>query len=575
MINMTKYGKYLFAAILLVAAILRFASMSSNPPSLNWDEVSHGYNSYSILKTGRDEWGEFMPTIFRAYGDYKLPAYIYLTVPSIAVFGLNEFSVRLVSAISGVITVIITYFLVLELFKTKKKQEKEKDHRFLAALASLLVAVSPWSLFISRAAFEANLAVMFITAGIYFFFRGYKNQHYYLLSITLLGLSVWTYNSARIFVPVFLAVLIFVFRKKMLLQFGKNKLNAILILLLATLFFAPMFAQLTKSAGQARYGEVAIIDEGAVGEIINARNTSQLPKSLANMAHNRPVYFINRFFVNWANHYSGNFLFFEGGDNYQFSIPGKGVLYPLNLAFLIIGVIYLVKRRNRAAFVILTWFYLSPIASSLTREAPHVLRSSVMLPTPMIISAFGLFVFINKVTVKMGKRKIMVRNMLSVLYIILIGLSLACYLKAYFGEYRNSYSWSWQYGYKEVSNYANKVYDDYDKIIVTKKYGEPHEFILFYNNWSPDNYVNNSNLVRFYQSNWYWIDGFDKYYFVNDWDIPTEEWQPFNVESGSVVDCTHLKCLLITSPGNSPKKWTKLETVNLLDGTPVFEIYEN
>jgi hypothetical protein len=268
-------------------------------------------------------------------------------------------------------------------------------------------------------------------------------------------------------------------------------------------------------------------------------------------------------------------LFFEGGDNYQFSIPGKGVLYPLNLVFLVIGVIYLLKRRDRATFILLSWFYLSPIASSLTREAPHVLRSSVMLPVPMILSALGLIVFVEKIVGRVKVRKELMKNIVVILYLVLLALSLACYLKTYFGEYKNTYSWSWQYGYKQVSRYVKEVYNDYDKVIITKKYGEPHEFILFYNKWNPDNYVNNPNLVRFYQSNWYWIDGFDNYYFVNDWDIPSEEWQPFVLESGGEVDCTDVRCLLVTSPGNVPKKWTKLESIDYLNGSPVFEIYEN
>ena len=83
--------------IVVLAFVLRFVQLDSLPPSLNWDEVSHGYNAYSILKTGKDEWGKFLPIIFRAYGDYKLPLYIYITAFSEFIFGLNEFAVRLPS----------------------------------------------------------------------------------------------------------------------------------------------------------------------------------------------------------------------------------------------------------------------------------------------------------------------------------------------------------------------------------------------------------------------------------------------------------------------------------------------
>src|SRR3989338_759355 len=103
---------FLLAGIILLAFILRFYRMQTNPPSLYWDEASLGYNAYSILKTARDEHGKFLPlTNFAAFGDYKPPGYIYTAVPAIAVFGLNEFSIRFPSAFFGVLTVVITYLL--------------------------------------------------------------------------------------------------------------------------------------------------------------------------------------------------------------------------------------------------------------------------------------------------------------------------------------------------------------------------------------------------------------------------------------------------------------------------------
>ena len=122
----------LILSITLLAALLRFWQLDTNPPSLNWDEVSHGYNAYSILKTGRDEWGQWFPlTNFRAYGDYPLPVNLYLTIPSILIFGLNTFALRFPSALLGALSVLMTYFLV------KKAFEKET----VAILSALLLAL--------------------------------------------------------------------------------------------------------------------------------------------------------------------------------------------------------------------------------------------------------------------------------------------------------------------------------------------------------------------------------------------------------------------------------------------------
>ena len=109
--------KLVLIAIILLAAILRFYKLAEVPPSLYWDEASLGYNAYSILKTGHDEHGVFLPiTNFAAFGDYKPPGYVYMTVPSIALLGLSELAVRFPSALFGTLTVFLTYLIAKKLF---------------------------------------------------------------------------------------------------------------------------------------------------------------------------------------------------------------------------------------------------------------------------------------------------------------------------------------------------------------------------------------------------------------------------------------------------------------------------
>ena len=103
-----------------IGLILRLIFINQLPPSLNWDEVSHGYNAYSILKTGHDEWGTFMPLIFRCFGDFKLPMYIYTSVIPILFLGLNQLSIRLVSILSGTISIFLIYLILSKLFSKNK-----------------------------------------------------------------------------------------------------------------------------------------------------------------------------------------------------------------------------------------------------------------------------------------------------------------------------------------------------------------------------------------------------------------------------------------------------------------------
>src|SRR5437868_4259461 len=87
--------------ITLFAGILRLWRLDTVPAGFNIDEAAFGYNAYSILKTGKDEYGTFLPLSLKSFGDYKAAGYAYIDIPFIALFGLNEFSVRLPSAILG------------------------------------------------------------------------------------------------------------------------------------------------------------------------------------------------------------------------------------------------------------------------------------------------------------------------------------------------------------------------------------------------------------------------------------------------------------------------------------------
>ena len=99
--------------------------------------------------------------------------------------------------------------------------------------------------------------------------------------------------------------------------------------------------------------------------------------------------------------------------------------------------------------------------------------------------------------------------------------------------------------------------------------------------YDPAIYISDPKLIRFYQSNWYWVDHFDKFWFVNDWQILPDSSKPnrpektFITESKKIIDCRSLRCLLITTPNNAPSGWRKIDEVRFLDGKTAFEIYLN
>jgi 4-amino-4-deoxy-L-arabinose transferase-like glycosyltransferase len=527
-------NKSLFWLICFLALILRLWQIDKNPPSLNWDEVSHGYNAYSILKTGQDEWGVKFPLIFCAFGDYKLPLYIYLTVMPIIFLGLTPLSIRLISIVSGVGLVLVAYLIGKKLAKSQ----------WVGLLSALLAAVSPWGLFLSRVAVEANLGAFLFALGVWFLL---SNQH--LLTAFLWGLTLHTYNSARLLAPLLTLIICWqLFRKKEV-----KKAASILVIFL--LFLLPVINQFLSQSGTARFFWVSLIDQGAINRINEARVASTLPPLLARLIHNKGTYFMSHFLTNYISHFSPSFLFFSGGSHYQFSMPDFGLLFLVTAPFLLLGLL-----TNRHWFLFI-WFFVAFVPSAITRDSPHVLRSILVLPLPMILTSLGL----QKTNQYLKKKSLFGGKLLFTVFVLVVLISFGVWWRGYWQGYRLGYSWSWQYGYREIIDYVKENYDQYDKIFISKTRGEPHIFFLFYWPWDPKSYQTDPNLVRYFQSDWYWVDGFDKFVFLNDWEV---------IEKLKNSKTQKLKTLLITSPGNYPEGWKQIKTIDFLDGRTAFEILE-
>ena len=117
-----KWKNLLLVLVLGLALFLRIYKISDYPAGLNADEAAIGYNAYSLLKTGKDEFGHSWPINFQSFNDYKPGLYFYLVLPFVKIFGLNELAVRLPNVILGTLTVLLLYFLVNEMFAPELTQ---------------------------------------------------------------------------------------------------------------------------------------------------------------------------------------------------------------------------------------------------------------------------------------------------------------------------------------------------------------------------------------------------------------------------------------------------------------------
>src|SRR5690349_14681775 len=107
--------------IVILGSFFRLWKLGSVPVSLFGDELDVGYHAYSILKTGQDYSGNFMPLHFQSLAEWRTPLYLYSAVPTVAAFGINAWGVRLPAALFGIATIPMLYLLVKELVAKDKK----------------------------------------------------------------------------------------------------------------------------------------------------------------------------------------------------------------------------------------------------------------------------------------------------------------------------------------------------------------------------------------------------------------------------------------------------------------------
>ena len=546
--------KYIFPLlvflVILGAFFLRFNKVTQDPPSLNWDEVSIGYNAYSILKTGRDEWGQFLPVHFKSYGEYKLPAQIYASIPAIAIFGLNELGVRITPVIYGTLTVLLLYFLTMEIFGNK----------WIGLVSSFLLAISPWHIQLTRASFESSFSVFWVVLGAWLFIKGFRDKKYWLWSVVPFIISIYTYNAARVFTPLFLVTLFLIYRKDIL----KHTKMMLLGLLIFAISMIPLIGFIISGEATARLQLVSITDDpGFVLRINEARGGTHLPAPLPQLIHNKITHYVYVFVGNYLSHFTPDFLFISGAGHKQQHVQGIGELYQIQAPFILIGLYFLFRKKNKWRWLLLSWLLLAFIPVSATVDSiPNALRTLLAAIPYQIITALGFYE-----TYTLLNRKKLLRWVIVGVSVIYLGISFEGYLNNYYNIYPNLYSRDWQYGYKQVVAYIKQHYGEYDLIVFSRTYGEPHMFTLFFLNWNPAGYQNDPNLDRFEANNWIWVLKFDKFYFPDLGDAGTRYQDIVNANPGK-------KILFIGRSGDFPDSLPRLLSVDFLNGNRAFDIVE-
>ena len=491
-----KKSNILLSLILSFALVLRIWGIGIVPVSLFGDEIDVGYHAYSIYKTGRDYSGNFLPLHLKSLADYKTPLYAYSIVPTVAIFGISPMGVRLPAAIFGVVGIYLLYLLVDNFFRNK----------YLAFISAFLLTISPWHLHYSRWGFEGTLMLTLFSAGLYFFLKSFSNNKWLILVAVFFGLTPASYHSAKIFLPIMLIVLFFVYFNK---KTNFTKKYLILSFAIFTLIIAPFVFSTIFGGGADRFQSTSIFHDLTLGDQIGAarvRDALRGDPGQDQLFHNKITFFGTKVINNYLEAFSAEFLFIKGDPEPTHNPQGYGQFYRFDAIFLILGFVFLLLKVNdkQVKRLLIIWLLVAPIPAILTNGGGHhASRLLFLLPPLIILISLGIYYsyfLFNKY----------------IYTAVLVGIFFISFI-FYQHNYWVHYTWDserwWHAGFKEAIQSAVYEGRNYDKVIISGANEPPLIFFLGWSQYSPSQFQQKYPLQEVNLEGIGEVSKLDKYYF--------------------------------------------------------------
>lgn len=532
--------------LFLIAFILRVAFLEALPPGIVDDEAALGYNAYLIAKTGKDEWGNFFPSQFRSFGDYKLPVYIYLSSIVFLFFPLSILGTKIISVLLGSLTIPLLCFLVFLIFKNNKDRHK------IALFSGLVLTFNPWHIGLSRIASEVNVGLFFFIGALSLFLLFLENQSkkiFLFLSLFFSLICFYSYHTYRVLVPAVLFFLYFLYKKENI-KMKRVLVKSFLSLTVLTLF---LFVA-TKGKFLTRLYQFSLFsNQGVIDSLNEFRGDclTQFPPSLCKIFFNKPTFWIKKFAFNYVNHLSPQFLFFPDFEKGYPVLPHYSCFYLLDLIFVIIGVVVLSWKKEKKLLLFL--LLIAPFASALTAKYSFTRAFPLVLPIT-IFSGLGMFYLFNF----LKQKKLFFFSWIFIFIYCFSLIELLISYCTYFPLRQAKYS---HYEYKPLFQYLKTVEANYDHIYISKVNHDSRQYIfyLFYFKIGSEEYFNLDRKAEVEERGWVWVKKLGKLEFINQ--LESLEKYPE-------------KSLLIIDPKGVKQFPKSQEVITYPSGEPAFNIYD-
>jgi 4-amino-4-deoxy-L-arabinose transferase-like glycosyltransferase len=443
----------LLAAIMVLAAVFRLPGLDRVPNGFFVDEASRGYDAYSLLWTGHDQYGVAWPLFAEGLEDYTPTLYTLLVVPSIALLGLTETAVRLPAALAGLATIVMTHLVGRAFFGPA-----------VGLVAALFVAISPWQILPSRTGAEWVLLPLFLSTGIWLLHRGRTSGPALLLAGLVLGVGLYSYAFARLLVPLLIAGFALLWWRDLARQRAWCLLGLAVLAGLAL----PIVQFGLTPAGQARLRAVVPLDR--------YRGLALVPYFVGNLAS----YFNPTFLI------GGN----EPTDYHR--LRGIGPVLWVMLPGLVATVASVVRRPSRELLFWIWWIVAAPMSAALHRESPSSVLLLGAIPAWQVLAAVGtvrLVIWAHNQSANLGRITVTAATVGVVATIGIVAYNL-------YAEYPVYAADDWQYGARETIAFLEEHQSEYDDVLVSDRLVAPHLLVLFYGRVDPAAYEANPIHVR-------------------------------------------------------------------------------
>jgi len=465
-------------SIFLFALAIRLAYLGKFPIGITHDELNYIIAAKSLFFTGNFAPGTASAILPVSMGNAtvviaEVPAYILSLL--IGWTDSSLFASRVWGAVFSSVTVIVFYFLILELLDNKK----------VALVSALVMAFNPWSILMGRTAFEVNFFVFFFLSGFLVLLKSHGKNIYYSVPLYLLGFLSYTGGQ----VSFYLFMVITLIYHKSLHSKDKLKHYFVYFIIVTAILLAYVFAVMqNQSSSDTRGKELYLPTSTSIKYTVDSERKVSVPSRSNNVLINKATVYTSGWIEKYYNAFSVDDLFIKGEFRAAFSYQKHGTFYFIDFLFIITGMGFLFSKNKKVWWLSILIIASAAVTGALsTIEQSYSQRTGLIYPFIILFVGLGIYYFLSEFKDKWFSKLFVLALFVG------YGVLFANLMHTYFYRFPVYASDGWFYQDRLMSRYIGLITDKFPEkeiVIVTFEPKILFQEYLFYS----DNYNDTESI---------------------------------------------------------------------------------